>query len=114
MLHKALLLFDKAPLTTGSSTCTAWCSTISTSIPAQSAVSLCLAQAAFPGLGAIVLDALTRREWVKEDELALQLKVHPKVLRRVLRYLEQVRCLPARVLVTSASCSLATPSLQLD
>ncbi|KAK9822848.1 hypothetical protein WJX81_003226 [Elliptochloris bilobata] len=45
--------------------------------------------AAFPGLGAITLDALTRREWVKEDELAQQLKVHPKVLRRVLRYLEQ-------------------------
>ena len=51
---------------------------------------VCLAQAAFPGLGAIALDALTRREWVKEDELAQQLKVHPKVLRRVLRYLEQV------------------------
>ena len=43
------------------------------------------------GLGVITLDALTRREWVKEDELAAEIKVHPKVLRRVLRYLEQVR-----------------------
>ena len=49
------------------------------------------AQAPFVGLGAVALDALTRREWVKEDELAEQLKVHPKVLRRVLRYLEQAR-----------------------
>ncbi len=46
-------------------------------------------QAPFLGLGAVALDALVRREWVKEDELADQLKVHPKVLRRVLRYLEQ-------------------------
>ena len=38
----------------------------------------------------ITLDALTRREWVKEDELAAQIKVHPKVLRRAMRYLEQV------------------------
>jgi hypothetical protein len=52
------------------------------------------AQAPFVGLGAVALDALTRREWVKEDELAEQLKVHPKVLRRVLRYLEQARCAP--------------------
>ena len=48
-------------------------------------------QADFVGLGVITLDALMRREWVKEDELAEEIKVHPKVLRRVLRYLEQVR-----------------------
>lgn len=47
-------------------------------------------QAEFTGLGVITLDALTRREWVKEDELATELKVHPKVMRRVLRYFEQV------------------------
>lgn len=52
------------------------------------------AQAPFVGLGAVALDALARREWVKEDELAEQLKVHPKVLRRVLRYLEQARRAP--------------------
>ncbi|CAL8465978.1 g5514 [Coccomyxa elongata] len=45
--------------------------------------------AEFIGLGVITLDALTRREWVKEDELANELKAHPKVLRRVLRYFEQ-------------------------
>lgn len=48
-------------------------------------------QAEFIGLGVITLDALTRREWVKEDELASELKAHPKVLRRVLRYFEQVK-----------------------
>ena len=48
-------------------------------------------QAEFIGLGVITLDALTRREWVKEDELATEIKAHPKVLRRVLRYFEQVR-----------------------
>lgn len=69
-------------------------------------------QAAFPGLGAIALDALTRREWVKEDKLAQQLKVHPKVLRRVLRYLEQVR-MPAssNALVTYVFCYPAGCSL---
>ncbi|KAK9902066.1 hypothetical protein WJX75_003064 [Coccomyxa subellipsoidea] len=45
--------------------------------------------AEFIGLGVITLDALTRREWVKEDELATEIKAHPKVLRRVLRYFEQ-------------------------
>ena len=47
-------------------------------------------QAEFIGLGVITLDALMRREWVKEEELATEIKVHPKVLRRVLRYFEQV------------------------
>jgi hypothetical protein len=36
------------------------------------------------------------REWVKEDELAAELKVHPKVARSALRYLEQV--LPLAIL----------------
>ena len=48
-------------------------------------------QADFTGLGVVTLDALTRREWMNEDELASEIKAHPKVLRRVLRYLEQVR-----------------------
>lgn len=39
----------------------------------------------------VVLDALTRRGWVKEDDLAQDLKIGSKYLRRVLRYLEQVR-----------------------
>jgi transcription initiation factor TFIIE subunit alpha len=47
-------------------------------------------QADYVGIGVIALDALTRREWVKEDELANELKIHPKVFRRVLRYFEQV------------------------
>ena len=90
MLHKALQLLIRLLLDRQQLACTAWGSPVSARSPVQRAVFSCLAQAAFPGLGAIALDALTRREWVKEDELALQLKVHPKVLRRVLRYLEQV------------------------
>eukprot|EP00884_Botryococcus_braunii_P006430 jgi/Botrbrau1/15789/Bobra.4_1s0140.1 len=43
----------------------------------------------YVGLGVILLEALTVREWVKEDELAEELKVHPKVVRSALRYLEQ-------------------------
>lgn len=62
-------------------------------------LTVCSSQAAFPGLGAIALDALTRREWIKEDELAEQLKVHPKVMRRVLRFLEQVCWLGKRMYV---------------
>lgn len=75
---------------------------------------ICLAQAAFPGLGAIALDALTRREWVKEDELAQQLKVHPKVLRRVLRYLEQVPPPASRSAGHLCVLISALLSLQLD
>ena len=38
----------------------------------------------------IILDSLLRREWVKEDELAADLKVHPRILRKALRWFEQV------------------------
>lgn len=37
----------------------------------------------------VVLDTLTRKEWVKEDLLAEELKVAPKLLRKTLRYLEE-------------------------
>ncbi|GMH33149.1 hypothetical protein BSKO_00983 [Bryopsis sp. KO-2023] len=40
------------------------------------------------GLGIVVLDSLTQKEWVKEDLLADELKIAPKLLRRALRYLE--------------------------
>ncbi|XP_024543384.1 general transcription factor IIE subunit 1 isoform X1 [Selaginella moellendorffii] len=40
------------------------------------------------GISVVVLDALTRRQWVKEEELAKRLKLHPKQLRRTLRVLE--------------------------
>lgn len=43
------------------------------------------------GLGVIILDSLLRREWVKEDELAVDLKIHPRILRKALRWFEQVR-----------------------
>ncbi|KAH7298952.1 hypothetical protein KP509_25G066600 [Ceratopteris richardii] len=41
------------------------------------------------GIAVVVLDALTRRQWVKEDELANDLRLHPKQLRRTLRTLEE-------------------------
>jgi len=41
------------------------------------------------GLVEIVVDALTRRQWTREDDLAHALKLNPKQLRRVLRHLEQ-------------------------
>ena len=42
----------------------------------------------------VVLDAMTRREWVKEDNLAGELGLHPKQIRKVLRFLheEQLIC----------------------
>jgi len=47
-------------------------------------------QAPLIGLGVIILDSLLRREWVKEDELAADLKIHPRILRKALRWFEQV------------------------
>eukprot|EP00249_Psilotum_nudum_P009185 c21763_g1_i1 orf=143-1642(+) len=41
------------------------------------------------GIAVVVLDALTRRQWVKEDDLAKDLHLHPKQLRRTLRVLEE-------------------------
>ncbi|GBG71195.1 hypothetical protein CBR_g8498 [Chara braunii] len=41
------------------------------------------------GIAVVILDALTRREWVKEEDLARQLCIHPKQLRRTLRVLEE-------------------------
>ncbi len=36
------------------------------------------------------MDGLLRREWVKEDELAADLKISPRILRKALRWFEQV------------------------
>lgn len=47
-------------------------------------------QADTTGLGVVLLTALTERQWVDEDDLAAELKLHPKMVRRALRYLEQV------------------------
>lgn len=41
------------------------------------------------GIAVVVLDALTRREWVKEENLAKDLKLHSKQLRRTLRFFEE-------------------------
>ena len=50
-------------------------------------------QQEFPGVVEIVVDALTRRQWIREDDLAAALKLNPKQLRRVLRHLETLRVL---------------------
>ncbi|KAI4324632.1 hypothetical protein MLD38_030102 [Melastoma candidum] len=41
------------------------------------------------GLVVVVLDALTRRQWVREEDLAKAIKLHTKQLRRTLRMLEE-------------------------
>lgn len=45
------------------------------------------------GLARVLLGALTERQWVKEDELAVELNVHPRMARRALRYLEEEQLL---------------------
>ncbi|OEL29893.1 hypothetical protein BAE44_0009089 [Dichanthelium oligosanthes] len=41
------------------------------------------------GMAVVVLDALTRRQWVREEDLAKSLKLHSKQLRRILRFFEE-------------------------
>uniref|UniRef100_A0A1D1YH39 General transcription factor IIE subunit 1 n=1 Tax=Anthurium amnicola TaxID=1678845 RepID=A0A1D1YH39_9ARAE len=41
------------------------------------------------GLAVVVLDALTKRQWVREEDLAKSLKLHTKQLRRTLRFFEE-------------------------
>ncbi|CAM8936225.1 unnamed protein product [Rhodiola kirilowii] len=41
------------------------------------------------GIAVVVLDALTRRQWVREEDLAKDLKLHGKQLRRCLRFFEE-------------------------
>ena len=48
-----------------------------------------LAQPEARGIAIVLLDALARREWAREEELAATLRLHPGVARRALRYLEQ-------------------------
>ncbi|XP_042487358.1 transcription initiation factor IIE subunit alpha isoform X1 [Macadamia integrifolia] len=41
------------------------------------------------GMAVVVLDALTRRQWIREEDLAKDLKLHSKQLRRTLRFFEE-------------------------
>lgn len=41
------------------------------------------------GIAVVVLDALSRRQWVREEDLAKDLKLHSKQLRRTLRFFEE-------------------------
>ncbi|XP_010536647.1 PREDICTED: general transcription factor IIE subunit 1-like isoform X2 [Tarenaya hassleriana] len=40
------------------------------------------------GIAVVVLDALSRRQWVREEDLAKELKLHTKQLRRMLKFFE--------------------------
>ncbi|GAB4825217.1 hypothetical protein Ancab_008092 [Ancistrocladus abbreviatus] len=41
------------------------------------------------GIAVVILDALTRRQWVREEDLAKDLRLHTKQLRRTLRFFEE-------------------------
>ncbi|MCL7038863.1 hypothetical protein MKW94_003351 [Papaver nudicaule] len=41
------------------------------------------------GMAVVILDALTTRQWVREEDLANDLKLHGKQLRKMLRFLEE-------------------------
>ncbi|KAL8541789.1 hypothetical protein ACS0TY_002879 [Phlomoides rotata] len=41
------------------------------------------------GIAVVILDALTRRQWIREEDLAKDLKIHTKQLRRTLRFFEE-------------------------
>ena len=56
------------------------------------------------------MDSLLRREWVKEDELAADLRVHTRILRKALRWFEQVSQL-ASVLLAGTSDTPINPRL---
>jgi hypothetical protein len=43
------------------------------------------------GLGVILLTSLTEEQWVEEDDMARKLNLPNKMVRKALRYLEQVR-----------------------
>ena len=62
------------------------------------------------GIAIIVLDALTKREWVPEEDLAADLKIPIKILRRVVRYLEQAR---VTAILPSFDCSSVVLCLKL-
>ena len=62
------------------------------------------------GLGVIILDGLLRREWVKEDELAGDLKIHPRIMRKSLRWFEQVGKRPLPYSYWATSCSFKLPA----
>lgn len=42
------------------------------------------------GLGVILIDYMVNQEWKQEEEIARDIKVHPKLLRKALKYLERV------------------------
>ncbi|KAJ3676531.1 hypothetical protein LUZ60_003943 [Juncus effusus] len=41
------------------------------------------------GMAVVVLDSLTRRQWVREEDFAKEIKLHSKQLRKILRFFEE-------------------------
>ncbi|ESQ55308.1 hypothetical protein EUTSA_v10025149mg [Eutrema salsugineum] len=41
------------------------------------------------GIAVVVLDSLTRRQWVREEDLAKDLRINAKLLRKILRHFEE-------------------------
>ncbi len=41
------------------------------------------------GLGVILMDFLIQKEWVCEEDLTNSIRVHNKIIRRALKYLER-------------------------
>nr|VDD41413.1 unnamed protein product [Brassica oleracea] len=41
------------------------------------------------GIAVVVLDELTRKQWVREEDLAKELKLHAKQLRKIIRHFEE-------------------------
>jgi hypothetical protein len=44
------------------------------------------------GLAVVLLTALAEKQWVEEDVLARDLNLPPKMVRKAMRYFEQVGC----------------------
>ncbi|MCL7047939.1 hypothetical protein MKW94_024298 [Papaver nudicaule] len=59
-----------------------------------------------PGMAVVVLDALTRRQWVREEDLARDLKLHPKKLSQILHSLEEEKLVTRDHLHTHSYCCL--------
>jgi hypothetical protein len=58
-------------------------------LPSSSATALQLQQDT-SGLAIVLLTALVEKQWVEEDVLARDLNLPPKMVRKAMRYFEQV------------------------
>ena len=57
-----------------------------------------------PGLAVVLLEALTKRQWVKEEELAADLKLHAKQVRKCLKVTQMHQLSLQLPLLSLSSC----------